>query len=262
MIEIKTLKEANGKLDFVIKNIDAVIANSLRRLITSEIPIMAIETVNVVKNSSALYDEMIAHRLGLIPFKTDPSSYNLKEKCKCKGKGCALCELTLSLKANGPCTVYAEAIKSKDPKIKPIYPKIPIVKLLKGQSLDLEIKAILGQGKSHAKFSPGLVYYQAYPKIKVTNCKGSGKCVEVCPKDVFKIVNKKVKIVNPMNCILCEACEEACPHNAINVEDSKTDFIFHVESWGQLKPKKLLLIAIDMLEDKLDEFNKKIKKLK
>jgi len=262
MIEIKTLKETDEKLDFVIKNINVVIANTLRRLVISETPIMAIEIVNVLKNSSALYDEMIAHRLGLIPLKTDLTSYNLKKKCKCKGKGCALCELTLSLKAIGPCTVYAEDIKSKDPGIKPIYPKMPIVKLLKGQLVDLEIIAILGTGKSHAKFSPGLVYYQAYPKIKVTNCKGSAKCAEVCPKDVFKIVNKKVKVVNPINCILCNACEEACPHNAIKIEDSKIDFIFHVESWGQLKPKKLLLTAIDMLEDKLDEFNKKIKKIK
>ena len=262
MIEIKSLKETNEKLDFVIKNIDAVTANTIRRLIVSEIPIMAIEAVNVIKNNSALYDEMLSHRLGLIPFKTDLSSYNLKEKCKCKEKGWALCELTLSLKATGPCTVYSEDIKSKDPKVKPVYPKMPIVKLLKGQTLELEIIAILGHGKDHAKFSPGLVHYQAYPKIKVTNCKGSSKCVEVCPKDVFQVSNKKVKVVNEINCILCKACEEACPHGAINIEDSKTDFIFHVESWGQLKPKKLLLTAIDMLEDKLDDFNKSLKKLK
>lgn len=262
MIEIKTLKETNEKLDFVVKNIDAVTANTIRRLIISEIPVMAIETINVVKNNSALYDEMIAHRLGLIPFKTDLSSYNLKEKCKCKGKGCALCELILSLKATGPCTVFAEDIKSKDPKVKAVYPKIPVVKLLKGQTLDLEIKAVLGQGKNHAKFCPGLVHYQAYPSIKVTNCKGSSKCIEVCPKDVFQIVNKKVKVVNEINCILCKACEEVCPHDAINVEDSKTDFIFHIESWGQLKPKKLLLTAIDMLEEKLNDFSKNLKKLK
>lgn len=262
MIEIKSLKEINEKLDFVIKNINAVTANTIRRLITSEVPTMAIETINVIKNNSALYDEIIAHRLGLIPLKTDLSSYNLKEKCKCKEKGCALCELTLSLKVTGPCTVYSEDIKSKDPKVKPIYPKMPITKLLKEQTLELEITAVLGQGKNHAKFSPGLVHYQAYPKIKVTNCKGSGKCIEVCPKDVFQIVNKKVKVANEINCNLCKACEEACPHGAINVEDSKTDFIFHIESWGQLKPKKLLLIAIDILEDKLDDFSKNLKKLK
>jgi len=104
---------------------------------------MAIDEVTFIENGSALYDEIIANRLGLIPLETDLESYFEKSKCKCKGAGCARCQLTLTLNKTGPCMVYAEDLKSKDPKIKPVYPKTPIVKLLDGQTLKFEAVAII-----------------------------------------------------------------------------------------------------------------------
>ncbi len=64
---------------------------------TEEVPTMAIEDVEFRKNNSILYDEIIAHRLGLVPLKTDLKSYNLPEKCKCKGEGCARFQLTVPI---------------------------------------------------------------------------------------------------------------------------------------------------------------------
>jgi len=107
---------------------------------------MAIEDVEVRKNSSSLYDEMIAHRLGLIPLTTDLKSYNLPSECKCEGKGCARCQLVLTLSAKGPGIVYSSSLKSKDPKVKPVFDNFPIVKLLKGQEIELEATATLGTG--------------------------------------------------------------------------------------------------------------------
>src|SRR3989344_2313138 len=101
-MNIKLIEKKKDSISFLAKNITAQFANSLRRTILDEVPTMAINTVKISKNSSALYDEMIAHRLGLIPLKSDIKGYELKQDCKCKGEGCARCQTTLSLKAKGP----------------------------------------------------------------------------------------------------------------------------------------------------------------
>ena len=62
----------------------------------TEIPVMAIDEVIILKNDSPLYDEIIAHRLGLIPLKTDLESYKLPEECECEGYGCSLCQVSLT----------------------------------------------------------------------------------------------------------------------------------------------------------------------
>ena len=130
---------------------------------------------------------MIAHRLGLLSLTTDLKSYNLTKKCKCKGEGCARCQLKLTLKAKGPATVYASEIKSKDAAVKPVFPKTPIVKLLKGQDLELEATAVLGTGKEHMKWSPGLVYYKYKPSIEIGNVKSPEAVVEACPVNIFEL---------------------------------------------------------------------------
>ena len=171
MTEIQMLKKdkKTGRVSFLLKNTNAAFVNSLRRTIIGVVPTMAIEEIEFRKNNGVLYDEIVAHRLGLVPMKTDLKSYNLPAKCKCEGKGCARCTLKMILKAKGPGTVYASDIKSKDPKVKPVYPKTPIAKLLKGQEMELEATAILGEGRDHVKFSPGLVWFNKEPKITVNN---------------------------------------------------------------------------------------------
>jgi len=161
-MEIKLVEnqEKKNRLIFSLKGVDTAYANTLRRIMGFEVPVMAIEDVEFRKNTSILYDEMIAHRLGLVPLSTDLKSYNMMSECKCKGAGCASCTVKLILKVQGPCTVYASDIKSKDPEIKPIYGKMPIVKLLEGQELEFEATAVLGQGKEHSKWSTGLIYYK------------------------------------------------------------------------------------------------------
>ena len=101
-MEIRVLSndKEKGKLSFIIKDTTPAFVNTLRRIMVEEVPTMAIEDVEFRKNNSILYDEMIAHRLGLISLKTDLKSYNLPENCKCKGEGCARCQLKLTLKAS------------------------------------------------------------------------------------------------------------------------------------------------------------------
>ena len=63
--------------------IDASIANSFRRILLSEVPTMAIEKVHVYNNTSVIQDEILAHRLGLIPLKADPRLFKYKTNSKC-----------------------------------------------------------------------------------------------------------------------------------------------------------------------------------
>ena len=201
IMEVKILHKDEETIQFIIKGINATIANTIRRTIITEVPILAVDEVDFLKNDSALYDEIIAHRIGLIPLKTDLQSYEVKEECTCKGKGCAKCQLYLSLKIKGPAIVYASDIQSQDPKVKPVFEKMPITILIAGQKLEFEAVAKLGRGKEHSKFVPGIAYYT----------------------------------------------------------EDKEGIIFTIETFGQLRPEEIFNEALNILDKRMDEFDKKIR---
>jgi len=257
-MKIKILDKEEAK--FILEGISETTANTIRRLIIEEVPTLAIEDVSFIKNESAIYDEFLAHRLGLIPLKTDLKSYTLPENCKCKGKGCVHCRVILKLKAKGPAIAYAGDFKSKDPKVKAVHPKMPIVKLLKKQELAIECTAVLGKGKDHTKFNPGLVFYQGVPGISLGKARDAEKIVKICPRKVFEVSGGKLKIKNKMKCNLCMACAEEDKN--VEVKASKKDFIVIVEPFGQLSAKEMLNTAIDIFDKKLNEFSKLLGKVK
>ena len=224
-MDIKVLNQTNNETVFTLDGINPGIANTIRRLAMSEVNCLAIEDVHITSNSSALYDEVLAHRIGLIPLKTDLKSYNRMDECKCKGKGCAHCQVKFTLKAKGPCTVYASDLQSKDKEITPVHPNIPIVYLLKDQEVELDATAVLNNGKDHTKHQPGLIYYYGYPEGK-------------SDAQVLKMENKDIE----------------------NCSDKK--FVFHVEPWGQLTAKEILSESIKIMDEKLNQFEKLVKKAK
>ena len=217
-MKIQVLNKKDNELVFMVEDINNAIANTIRRIIVAEVPTLAVDEINFVKNQTALYDEILAHRIGLMPIKTDLKAYSLKEGASTK----ATTELKLTLKAKGPKTVYSGDFKSKDPKCIPTYDNIPLVTLLKDKELSLQATAILGKGKDHMKFSPGLCYYVN------------------APIDFKKLEDLKDE----------------------EQEVDKEKFIFFLESWGQLTCKQMFDEAMDILDKKLNEFNKKIVKAK
>ncbi|MBD3361697.1 DNA-directed RNA polymerase subunit D [Candidatus Woesearchaeota archaeon] len=261
-LQIIEKNKNNGRITFLAKGINTAFANAMRRNMIDTVPVMAVEDVEFRKNTSALYDEIIAHRLGLIPLSTDLKSYNLPAKCKCKGEGCNRCQLKLTINAKGPATIYASDLKSKDPKVKPVYPKIIIAKLLKGQELEIEATAILGHGKNHMKFSPGLIWYKHKPQIAINDSKikNAEACAQSCPVHVYDANNGKLKINkdNELKCHLCQACVEVS-NNAIKVETNPTEFIFNIEPWGQLSPAEMTATAATMFNETLEELDEKLK---
>jgi DNA-directed RNA polymerase subunit D len=256
-VEIIEQNKKEGKIKFILSKTTPAYANTIRRIMMSEVPTMAMEDIEFRQNNSVLYDEMIALRLGLIPLTTDIKAYNLPSKCTCSGAGCARCQLKMTLKATGPKTVYASDIKSKDPKVKPVYDKMIILKLLEGQVLEFEATAVLGQGKEHTKWSPGHIYFQNVPQIKILKQpKDAQKFADACPRKIFENKAGKLGVIEKKiyNCDLCESCLHVADENgAVEVKSDETEFLFTIESWGQLSPKEMIEKTVEVFDEKLEE---------
>ena len=258
------MKLSNVKVDgefltFKVSSTSTAFANALRRVLMGEIPIMAIDEVDIYENTSSLFDEYITHRLGLIPLTTDLKTYKLPEDC-CGGN-CNKCSTTLTLEAKGPMTIYSKDLKCKDKKIHPAYDKIPIMKLVEDQKLKFDAKAVLGVGKNHNKWQACLAAYKYMPKVTVMKeCTKCGKCVEVCPQKILVKKGGGISVKNAELCTECKECMVVCEQKGITVSHDNTTFLFNVESYGNLKPKDLLKKSIDILEAKATEFEKQLKK--
>jgi len=266
-LEIKVLEKDDRNMRLLIRGVDTPFVNALRRNVLAEVPCMAIDEVVIIENSSVLHDEVIAHRLGLIPLKTDLDSYNLPEECPCKSEfGCNLCRVTLTLDQEakeGTITVYSGELASENPNIVPVSDKIPIIKLTKGQKLKLEAYARLGKGKKHAKWQPvstGAYKYLPQVKIDAARCDACGKCVEICPRKVLEKSGGKIEVRDLLACTLCQDCVDVCPKEppAIEIGWEKNAFILSLESTGALPPERIMTEAVRILDKELEEFAKQL----
>jgi len=270
-LEVKVLEKDDLNMRLLIKGVDTSFINAIRRNVLTEVPCMAIDEVVIIENSSVLNDEIIAHRLGLIPLKTDLDSYNLPEECTCKSEfGCNLCRVTLTLDKEakeGTITVYSGELVSENPNIVPVSDRIPIVKLAKGQRLRLEAYARLGRGKDHAKWQPvSMCTYKYLPKITINaeSCDACGKCVEICPRKVLVKKGGKIRVHDLFACTLCQDCVKVCTKSppAIEVAWEKDAFIFNLESTGALPPERIMIEAVRILKKQLKEFMSQVKGVK
>ena len=249
------LKNEKDKMVFV-EEMDETLANAIRRSV-NEIETMAIDEVTFYKNDSALYDEIIAHRMGLIPFRNE--KLVAMRDCSCKGKGCNRCTISLKLKASGPATVYSGDLKGN---AEVVHDKIPIVILTEGQEIELEAHIRTGKGSQHIKFSPGLVYYRHVAEIDFEkDCDACKEAVEICPQKILEEDKGKLKVKDIYKCDLCEACIEACKKkgkNCINIKPGK-EIMFFIESYGSIPAKEIFAKAVVALNDNLEQLQKEIK---
>ncbi|MCS7121516.1 MAG: DNA-directed RNA polymerase subunit D [Archaeoglobaceae archaeon] len=253
---IEVIEENERYIKFLLKNSFPAFANSWRRAMKSLVPTMVIDYVDFYVNNSFFYDEVIAHRLALIPIKTDLNRYNFQEKCSCKGVGCPSCQVIFRLNVEGPKVVYSGDLVSEDPEVHFVYKDVPVLELFKGQQLMIEAVARLGIGKEHAKFQPvSVCFYKIVPKITVLeNCNLCGACVNECSKKILRI-DKKLEVLNILDCSLCKECVKVCENKAIKVEETN-DFLFTIESTGALPVRTIMKKALEVLIEKAKEMNK------
>jgi DNA-directed RNA polymerase subunit D len=268
-IEFASLDDSLAR--FTLSGASPAFANAMRRAMIGEVPTLAIEDVRIYDNTSALFDEMLAHRLGLIPIKTDLATYTTQDKCSCGGAGCPGCTSTYTLSVEGPRTVTSGDLIPQDPKAAPVYDNIPIVKLTKGQKLVIEARAVLNTGREHAKWQPTLVCgYKNYPVITVSDiCDGCGNCVDECPREILAIQGKKVGVTDGKlpECSMCRLCERAClasgigDEPAIRITHEGDRFIFVVESDGSLTVREIVNRALTYIREQADELEKQLGEL-
>ena len=154
---LDVISKDSQKIAIKLKGIPLEYANALRRVCLNGVPVFAIDTVDIIENTSVLPDEGLAHRLGLIPLKTDLSRFNEPTKCDCQSEsGCSNCKILLVLDSDVSQvtrTVLSNELLSEDDTIKPVSDKIPIVQLAPGQKIKIECYARLGRGTEHAKWN-------------------------------------------------------------------------------------------------------------
>ena len=146
-MSLNIISQDEQKVAVKLKGIPLQYANALRRICLNGVPIYAIDTVDMLENSSVLADEGIAHRLGLIPLKTELSAVQQDNESD---------KIMFTLDSGDTTesrTVFSSELKSQDNIIKPISENIPIVTLAPGQRLKFEAYARLGRGTEHAKWN-------------------------------------------------------------------------------------------------------------
>jgi DNA-directed RNA polymerase subunit D len=273
VLDVKVIDEKDNALRFLLQGTNHAYANALRRAMIAEVPAMAIEDVIIIENTSVLYDEVVAHRLGLIPLKTDLDAYVLPEECDCKSElGCNKCRASFTLEAEAvdePVMVYSSDLKGESG-VTPVSDNIPIVKLGPSQKLRLEVYARLGKGIEHAKWQPvSACAYKYLPNVQVNadNLSNPDEVIRVCPTDVYaRDPESKIVVRDEMACTLCMDCvEKAVPLDSkrafpVKVTGDETSFVFYVESTGAIPPRRIVTEAAKLIDKKAISLNDLVKK--
>ena len=220
--------------------IEEELANAIRRHI-NQIPVFAIDTVEISRNGSPLYDETIAHRLGLIPLETENNPVKKNAKLK------------LSVKKEG--IVYSGDLKG----IKLVYGNMPITTLNKNQELEVKATVNVGRGVEHSKYSPGLMSYRNVSEITMDK-EFLDQVKEICSNEIKEKGNKIVVSDDQKKPIL-DVCEGICNANGKKVEVNFNDeLIINLESFGQMNVNNIFKKSIDELKKDLSKIPKKLGK--
>nr|CAB3491936.1 unnamed protein product [Digitaria exilis] len=265
-IDIKRLTEDDMEFDMI--GVDASIANAFRRILIAEVPTMAIEKIFMADNTSVIADEVLSHRLGLIPLDADPRLfYYISENDVPNERN------TIVYKLHVSCEKGSQRITVKSGELEwlpEVFKDITIARLGPGQAIELEAHAIKGIGKVHAKWSPvATAWYRMLPEVvflKQIEGDEAEELVKKCPVNVFDIEDlgnggKRAVVAKPRACTLCRECVmgpsgEKNPTKA-NVLIRGVGYCFSllvtIESTGALPPEVLFTEAVKILEEKCEK---------
>ncbi|XP_030413029.1 DNA-directed RNA polymerases I and III subunit RPAC1 isoform X1 [Gopherus evgoodei] len=276
-------------LEFDMVGIDAAIANAFRRILLAEVPTMAVEKVFVYNNTSIVQDEILAHRLGLIPIRADPRLFEYKNQGDEEGTEIDTLQFQLKIKcsrnphsakeSSDPNELYINhKVYSKhitwvplgnqadlfpDADLRPVHDDILIAQLRPGQEIDVLMHCVKGIGKDHAKFSPvATASYRLLPDITLLQ-PIEGEAAETLKKcfspGVIEIQNiRGKKVARVANARMDTFSREIFRHddlkNLVRLARVRDHYIFSVESTGVLPPDVLVSEAIKVLIGKCRRF--------
>lgn len=238
---MESIKKTDEKL-ILSGKVSTNLANAIRRS-ALKVPVLAVDEVEIEKNDSALYDETLAHRIGLVPLKM---TKDIKEDSVVK----------LKLSSKNPGYVYAEELKGD---VEVAFGRIPLTLLREGQEVKLKAKAIVGKGVEHSKFSPGIFTYRIISEITLPK-KYKEKVSKMYPENSIKDKGENIVIKDDKEKTVIDYCTGLCERDKEEFSVKDTDeIVFNLETYGQLKVEDVFKQSIEILKKDLKDFSKEFK---
>jgi len=244
--EVEFVERGDRDARFLVRNITPAFANGIRRAMIADVPTFSVDELRVVENSSVMFDEQIALRLGLVPLTTPLDGFEVGDT------------VTLSLDVQGPeregtmetVTAYSGDIVSSDDLVQPADENIPIIDLKPGQRLELEADAVLDRGREHAKHQGGVaVGYRHLQTVEVVGDRGEFEDDE--PNILRGVIEDDGELVATDE--FDNDLSNRYPGKELEVHDVENAFVFDVETDGSLTVDELVVRAVDSLRSRADE---------
>lgn len=284
-LKINVTKWSREEVEFDLVGVEPSLANALRRIMLAEIPSMAIEEVHIVDNTSLIPDEILAHRLGLIPIAAHPDDFEWRSV---HGSSEVLGNEGLKFAIDVTCTKKSGAVPQSDRPEDlylhssvyasdmtwqpvgnqsvvygekgispgPLHPNILIAKLRPGQRIRALCIVEKGLGKTHAKWSPvSTASYRLMPEISFSAPIRGEEAVDFvpkCPSGVFDIEDGGAVVSNPLACTMCRECVRDPKYESrVNLGRVKNHFLFRVESCAMMSAGEIVTKSMAILQRKL-----------
>ena len=281
-MDIEIIEMADRKAKFVLKNSSPAMANALRRTLLSDIPKMAIDKVEFLtgklegddgkeyESVTPLFEEIIAHRLGMLPVPTDLKLFVPQSECSCGGEGCPSCSIMYSIRKTGPGTVLSSDLQPlggpNSDKLRIVDEFIPIVELTSEQGIYVYATAVMGTAKKHVKWQVcNGVGYKYMPVIEIDPKHASDEqvvaCASLCPAGL-EVKGKKLVVKDPVACGYARGCLEKMDDvEGITIKWDDSSFLFKFETDGSMTAQQALDVAIETLSKEAKDFASEIEAL-
>jgi DNA-directed RNA polymerase subunit D len=240
--EVTFIDRDDRSARFLVRGVTPAFANGIRRAMLADVETLSIDNLRVIENSSVMFDEQIALRLGLVPL-TTPDDYEPDDI------------ITLAIDVEGPATAYSGDLVSSDEKVQPAEENVPIIELKEGQRLELEADATLGRGKDHAKHQGGVaVGYRHLQRVEVVGEKGEFEDDD--PEILRGIIEEDGELVPTDE--FDNDLSQRYPGKEVEIEEVPNAFVFSVESDGSLPVGELVLAAVESIEARAEELEEAV----
>ena len=275
-IEIVEMEDTRAK--FILKNSSPAMANALRRTMLQDIPKMAIDKVDFhlgpimqddkeYESVTSLFDEIIAHRLGLVPVPTT-DQFTFQKDCSCGGVGCPGCSIMYSLNKVGPGTVLSgDLLPLGDSTLKVKDEFIPIVELTDSQAVLIYATAVMGTAKQHVKWQAAFgVGYSYMPTVTIKADKAGVAEVQEAAASypgLFKAEDGKLVVDDIYRASRYGKAIQQDPvlQDVVSIDWDDSNFIFKFETDGSLTAQQVLDKAVEILEATASEFTAAVEAL-